>query len=430
MSDFEFQRTWLPRKGTSEADVTMCRLKIKIGDRFVTDFVDENDRDVTHLEIPAYFLAEWVAENWWALLWEPRKSEDEGDDTSFLSRHSFLNAQHGFALPKVLIVPIGKTIHISAAPRDVQFADIRFRRGSVATCKRDEVEGELHQFVQGVVDRLIECNLGDTCLQEAWSSIVETDEEERQFCQFVGALGGSPYDLSEEIASSLERLLGTIGERLLMDLCLVAKEEEFASVAMIAERAAVSTRSAAISTLEPVSSIAIPADSFSAPAWRRGVRTAERIRAKFGIKDTDPRGATRIFEALRIDTGRRDGALNSDEELTIVGAVERNDLDARVALLQSTELKRRFAAARAIFSALTTDKKQESRLLTLAVTRDQQASRAFAAELTAPLALIRSHAKKASLSQSKVFDLAADLEISADVVSKQALNNGIRVTPF
>src|SRR5262245_53839972 len=37
---------------------------------------------------PVYFLAEWIAENWWPLLWEPRKSEEVPDDAAFLARHS------------------------------------------------------------------------------------------------------------------------------------------------------------------------------------------------------------------------------------------------------------------------------------------------------------------------------------------------------
>jgi hypothetical protein len=54
------------------------------------------------------------------------------------------------------------------------------------------------------------------------------------------------------------------------------------------------------------------------------------------------------------------------------------------------------------------------------VTRDQQANRAFAAELTAPVSFHRKHARRSKLTQDQVFDLAAELEIGADVVSKQA----------
>jgi hypothetical protein len=123
----------------------------------------------------------------------------------------------------------------------------------------------------------------------------------------------------------------------------------------------------------------------------------------------------------------RNGSAWIDDEISITGAVVRDDSEMKVALLQTKESKRRFAAARAIFSAWSADQPHESRLLTSAVTRDQQTNRAFAAELTAPRALIRAKAQRGRLTPSAVFDLAADLQIGADVVSNQATNNGIEV---
>jgi nitrogen fixation protein FixH len=106
----------------------------------------------------------------------------------------------------------------------------------------------------------------------------------------------------------------------------------------------------------------------------------------------------------------------------------REDREARLALLQPVTVQRRFAAARGIFAAWTAGTK-EARFLTSAVTRDQQANRAFAAELTSPVSFLRKHAKHSKLMQDQVYDLAAKLEIGVDVVSKQALDNGLQVVP-
>jgi hypothetical protein len=189
------------------------------------------------------------------------------------------------------------------------------------------------------------------------------------------------------------------------------------------------TKNASPSTLSPLDALLAPKDNDSVPAYRRGVRGAESLRTRLGIKDSDPNGATRIFELLKVDTGRRAGAQRNDDEILITGAVIRDESEMKVALLQSTEAKRRFAGARAIFSAWSAEQPNEHRLLTSAVTRDQQANRAFAAELTAPRNLIRGKARAGRLSQNQVYDLAGDLHIGPDVVKKQALNNGIQVSP-
>jgi hypothetical protein len=199
-------------------------------------------------------------------------------------------------------------------------------------------------------------------------------------------------------------------------------------MADVAERALEIVRDAPTSTLSPIESIALPKENLSLPAYRRGVQAAHLLRKRLGIGDTDLRGATRVFELFEIDTGvQTSSSRQTVDEGAITGAVVRDDNVMRIGLLQQKETKRRFAGARAIFSAWSSEGPTEPRLLTSAVTRDQQANRAFAAELTAPKALIKYRAKNGRLSMSGIFDLAAELQISADVVAKQAHNNGIRV---
>jgi hypothetical protein len=434
MSTFVIRRSWLPRKGSSEVEVTMCRLQFFLNDQNVSEYRGEHE-DGEFLEIPAYFIAEWIAENWWPLLWEPRKSEDAGDDADFLARHSLLTAQHGFALPKLLIVPAGKAVHITASARDVQFADIRFHKSASTWLLRNDVESQLRHFAQEVATRISGSSISNTDLQEAWSLIEHTTDDELPFCRFMGALGLSPYIPNGEVEEVLDRVLPVLGERLTMDLCLASVPQEIDTAAQAAELALAGARSAPESTLEPLAAIAVPSDNASVPAWRRGVEAAKRVRTRLGIKETDPNGASKFFEKLNIDPnattkdtvqpGNMVGAITGN----VVGAVTRESQTLRVALLQQAFHQRRFAAARAAYTAWTSEHK-ESRLLTLAVTRTQQANRAFAAELTAPVAYLRAHAENSSkLSQDLVFELAANLHIGADVVQKQALNNGLQIVP-
>ncbi len=432
MSGFEIKASPLPQDGRNEADATLSSLLIKVNDHVVSEFVDQKGHVSKTLQLPAYFLAEWIAENWWPLLWEPRKSEDDGDDAGFLSRHSFLSAQHGYALPKVSIVALGKSLEILALPRQVPIADVKFRNRAHITCSRDVVEGELRDFVQSIVQRLEEARISDTWLQDTWTLISETDSEEAQFCRFAGALGLSPYDVDEKIGSLIEQLLPTLGDRLLMDLCLVSSAAQFPTVAGIAEQAMAMTRDVSASTLSPIASLPVPKENLGLPAYRRGVQAADFLRRRLGIKDLDVGGASRVFEILQVDTSAK--STNSQtydhDDVAVTGAVVRNHSEMKIAMLQQKESKRRFAGARAIFSAWSSESPNEIRLLTSAVTRDQQANRAFAAELTAPKSIIRSRAKNGRLSLSGVFDLAAELQIGADVVKKQALNNGIMVSPI
>lgn len=431
MTDFRISARWIPQEGRNEADATLSNLLIEVNDRKVSEFVDRKGQVSECLQIPAYYLAEWIAENWWPLLWEPRKGE-EGDDAAFLTRHSFLAAQHGYALPKVLVVALGRAIEITASSRSVQLADVRFKQRAQTSCARDVVERQLHEYVQSVVDRLDEMRVTGTWLQDTWALISDTDVDVEPFCRFAGALGLSPYDIDEAIAATIERLQPLLGDRFLMDLCLATSAEQFPAMAVVAERAHQIVRDAPTSTLSPIASVDPPKENLSIPAYRRGVQGAYILRKRLGIKDTDVRGATKIFERFEIDTAVRSSPSSNttSDETAITGVVVRNDGVMKIGLLQEKETKRRFAGARAIFSAWSSDGSTEPRLLTSAVTRDQQANRAFAAELTAPEAVVKSYAKNGRLSTASLFDLAAEAQISPDVVAKRASDIGIRVPPI
>jgi hypothetical protein len=421
----DISHSWLPKKGESELDLTMAKLKLTVSGKNLTEFVDEYGERCAHLAIPVYFLAEWIAENWWPLLWEPRKTEELPDDAAFLARHSILAAQHGFVLPRVIFVPTGRTIDISATGRTVPHAHVKFRTSAHASPLREAVEEKLRAFVDAVYRRL-DPHLKHTGLQQAWQLVLDVDEEEVQFCEFSGALGLSPHEVNNQIADLLDKLLPKLGERLLMDLCLVSRPNNFETVAGTAGLAFDRLNRVEPAILDSLFSVSAPPDNFSTQAWQRGARGAKMLRKYFGIEDTNPSGATQIFERLKINT-HIDGGFNPESSLT--GVVTRHDVEARLVLLQPELPQRRFAAARALFAAWSSEQ-QESRFLTSAVTRDQQANRAFAAELTAPFALLRSRARRSKLSQNQVFDLAAELQIGSDVVEKQAVNNGLDVRPI
>jgi hypothetical protein len=433
MTKFAITCSWLRHKGESEIDQTLSKLIMTVGDRVVTEYRSEYLPQSEHLEIPAYYLAEWIAGNWWPLLWEPRKNEDIGDDQDFLDRHCILAAQHGFALPKVLIVPQGKNINVSAGSRSVPLADdVRFLRSGNVVLPRQDIETELWKLVQKVVSRLSSQHISGTTLQELWELIgATTDPEELVFCRFMGALGASPYVPNPIMEEILESALKAYGERLVLDLCWASTPEDFDPARRSAEAAYSAITSTPDSDLSPLSNVQPPPDSVSLPAWRRGSNAAKRLREKLQISDMDPRGSDRLFERLRVDPGRKattgaNAGVNAPIPI-VVGVVQRNDQAVRIALVQENERHRRFAAARGIFAAWASEQPQESRFLTPSVTRDQQANRSFAAEILAPFSYIRSQAMRGRISQDRIFELASDLNIGSDVVWKHAQNKGLQV---
>src|ERR1700691_2153611 len=131
MTTFKIEHGWLDSRenNQSELDASLSRLRFLVNEKNVTEYTEADGKKQNELHIPSYYVAEWLAENWWSILFEPRKTE-EGDSADFLTRHSLLTAQHGFALPSLLFVPVGRAMEVSTGPRRVPFANIAFTRGA------------------------------------------------------------------------------------------------------------------------------------------------------------------------------------------------------------------------------------------------------------------------------------------------------------
>ncbi len=392
-----------------------------------------HDKTTEQIEVPAYYLAEWIAENWWAILNEPHKSEDEDEASreadDYALRHSFITAQQGFALPAVRIVPNGRSIQISSYARVAPFADVRFTKGASLSLAPADVEGALRGFVARTVEMLHETGIEETDLQSAWDAVERTTEDEAAYCRMIGALGLSPYTNNDWVDRWLFEVAQKAGEDLAYDLCLVARPdslEDFAKSAMQAVGIAADATPADIAALAPIQ---LPKDNLTVPAWQRGVRAAQMVRHKMGIAEDDPQSGVKFFETMGM--GVEGGAAISETEMAnearapIVGAVTRDNNHVKVGLLQRSKPQRRFAAARGVYVGWNSNPIC-GRLLTKAVTRDQQSSRAFAAEMLAPVGFLRRQVDRyKKLQRDQIHDLASELGVSPDVVWKQAMNNGM-----
>jgi Zn-dependent peptidase ImmA (M78 family) len=98
-----------------------------------------------------------------------------------------------------------------------------------------------------------------------------------------------------------------------------------------------------------------------------------------------------------------------------------------VILVPKISAQRRFAAARATYF-FWTDAPDEEHLITSAATRDEQASRAFAAELLIPRDYIRSEGTGGKIKMQKLADIAEREDVSRSLIRWHAENNGLVIS--
>ena len=323
---FAIQAQWASASsGTwGEYDATLCNFRIEIGGENVTAYATDAGLHEDHLEIPAYYVAEWITENWWPLLWEPRKSEEAGDDYEFLTRHSLLTAEHGFALPSVQIVPGGERLQVSAHPRRAQHADAHFNRKSEAWIARKDAENALRKFVEETVLRLADKGHAATALEESWSLVRNTGPDEIEFCSLMGALGLSPYETHDNIESALDKASSMLSSEQMLDLCLTSTPENLVRSAYVAGHMNQAMQKVSQVDLATLQGFVPPSDDVG-PAWRVGYKATQALRENLSIGETDFNGASAVFERLGIDPTVRQVVDLAGVESPIVGGIEKHE---------------------------------------------------------------------------------------------------------
>jgi hypothetical protein len=426
--EFSLDLTWPPKAGEGGnllLDASLGRFQVTVDGKSVTSYRTEKGDTDSYLHVPLYHLTEWVALNWWAFLHEPRKLETEEAERDFRSRHWLGMARNGFALPDVFFSPSGETIEIAARPTFLRFAQLSFLEGVIASVPVDNVRSAFTDFIDQVLTHLTEKGIRNSVAHNAWQMVKQTSADEEAYCRLIGSLGASPYIEHPEIDAELEEIADKISVSMLTDLCQATNVGNFNRCAEFTEGISQALAKATSAQIDDLLEVPKPADK-TARAYEWGYRATDAARAALGIADDDPSGANAFFELLNLDPtiGIQSETANSS---LISGAVDREDGSMRLSLSGADQPHRKFAAARASFLAWSPDR-SSSRLVTTARTRDQRASRAFAAELLAPSKFLKKLlGDRTDVSPFTLDKIAGGIGIAPTVVHYQARNHGYNI---
>lgn len=370
------------------------------------------------------------------LLYEPARTDKVPPPTdvivashrAWLFRHCLRSAEAGLLLPRMCLYADGRGVGVSWSADDIdahphmpgQFVE----SGSVHMPTLEASEA-LHAFVNGVLARI--ANSTDeraARLRENWTAITAADSEEAAFCRSAGRLGLDPYRSSNwdaSLAVLLETGLGT--ERPIVVDFLEASETATAPEVWKwvsgAEQTANLQKSPRIE--------APPLPSGSNPAIT-GYVLATKVRALTGLQERPLSDLKVAGEALGLGSValEHQNHLSSTSIRAAVGW-RAGKTPIVTGPAPARESSARFLHARGLYHAAYACE-QGPRLITDAHTWDQQASRAFAAELLAPQAALVARVESASNGQDSddlIRNLAKEFRVSELVVEHQLANAGI-----
>jgi hypothetical protein len=415
---------------------TWARIELRLDGRPMTRYWSDRVSSLRDGVYGSVFpLAEWVANNWWSLLYEglrhhpsdvsaraerPRAS----DARQWLRRHNLFTCREGMAYPDLTIFRKEDEVVLCWFPDPaVTTTQGRFIGEGMVAIDRGTVEAALESLVESVLERVGESQDESVeALTELWRAVSASrrDRDEAATCQRLAMLGEDPY-ASDEPAALDSAVLDELPSELVQDLLSATTPDALVNDMVSAEVLLGGLPSAAALHGSPPQGFAPRARGELLP-YRAGYARASEVREHLGLSDDQPlcdlEGVIeRLMGELVQASPGRPGKTGVEAALQVNGAAAISSIE------RPARSDQRFLLGRALHHWLYVTKHESPRrLLTKGHDWLQASSRAFAAELLAPArALSRRLAGGADWERHA--ELADEFEVSPMVIAHQIANN-------
>jgi hypothetical protein len=406
---------------------TWARLEISVGEHCVTRVFDRRANGSRQGVYGSVFpLAEWIVNNYWFLMSEGCPAGLPAP--SWIRRHSLVAAREGGSLPALSLFRDEDCL-VAKWMADDQHRSRRpvaFVETGDAELEPSAVRASLTNFVDLVIERLRGVEHPEVAaLRADWEAVTSVTGSDAKLCARAASIGVDAFD-AEEMTEQLAKALLETAERLekptradLLDAG-VSPNRFAAAVAAVVEAVGGPERVAAgvpRSELPDVQSAGRPYE------W--GYALARAVRHRVGQQPSDSFDLETGMKALAwadvVEHRDFEGAL--DKHVKGIVGVSAQAQPKIVAPPRPT-VQERFLVARGMYLLLSRSTQAAPRLITDAGSRTQAASRAFAAELLAPIAAIRARAAE-GLDDDLVDEIAAEFQVAPAVINYQVQNQGL-----
>ncbi|ONI76204.1 hypothetical protein ALI144C_36640 [Actinosynnema sp. ALI-1.44] len=452
LPEFALSWTWgaAPPDQCAEFTATWASLRISVGEQVLSLAVDpDTSASRTHIEVPLYSLAEWVAFNWWSLTADLRPGtqisqlrfayrngvgDQRGPWWVRSRRHVLRAAGDGFWWPDVLFYSEGRETRVVWMPDNETppRSPYRFVGRGNPTVSTAAFHRTLAEFVDAVVARLDEQGVTDTPLHTEWAAVRGAGDAETALFQKVAALGLDPYTESERHEADITAAVQDLPSHLVFDFFNgVGANRVRDQVGWLDRvREQTGTGSAPLGpVLEELRAACADLaerfydDSSTENPWQIGFLTARRVRETLGVPDTEP------FDFGSLFSHRVEPVPYLDRGLVAYGSRTGVDGPVLVSTRPYSEPALRFLLGRALWH-LVCDR-EDTFVIVAAHTHRQAVARGFSLELLAPAAGIAEFlADPEHLVTSEDVDHMADHFGCGTLVVEHQLDNRVLAFDF
>jgi hypothetical protein len=417
-SEFSFKRDgWLNSSVNDAEERAFVRLSISIdGTQISRNVSKRGGGESSAINTSLLPLSEFLAANWWPLLYEPVRPTISD---AFRVRHRLDSGMRGYAFPALALWSGGEsTIFADWSSFDNPFSTLSFlapHPEEPAQIRRDTVEIALLDLIEAVLERT-GSSASDLFL--AWERVRQSiaNPDELAYCRAAGRLGLDPYDPD---APDLSVWAAGVPETLFADVSEIVEVNDLQKTSEWLRESDARLKLFPEINFNYFGNPA--ADDLNNPAWMAGHASAELLHAQATVSIEEPR---RAIDEILGSAISREGTIGEGGPDGVSALVQRLTTSAKIGTVARSARQRRFRACAATYIAWTAMDGDE-RAATDASTRRQQASRAFAAEMLAPQQALLARASSTGFDGEDIEQLAGEFICPFETVAWQAYRAGI-----
>jgi hypothetical protein len=431
MSELSFEFEWLDPMGARGAELraTWARFAMKVGNKYPTRVLDEGARTVRDsVYVPLYPLAEWLAANWWRLLFEIESTERTGDP-SYDARHNLKSARDGYSLPALSLQSAGDLLQLHWSAETLIHHGVEFLESGSAYVGLADARSTLSTFVNSVVARLTESGVTGTFLQKEWDALSTIGHDEAEFCIAASTLGLDPFDVDESVAAAIVEAAAVIPAAVMREFLAVARHGQLRRDTSDVAAGIDSARKnmAEVGALSQLRTVVAPTSSNGGPPWEQGYAAARNLRNDLKVGNDPLPSLNDVANALRIDSSVLGAAIIDQPVPTrVYEAIVATNRKAGPAftVIRRSERATRFQFCRGLYEFLNAGG-DGPWIVTRGLSDRQKRNRAFAAEFLAPAEGIRQKVSSSVLSAEEVDELAQYYGVASEAIAHQIENHNI-----
>lgn len=421
-----FPVEWKPLDGGfPEEQATFGAIGIRVDNVWLSVGRDKFTDTLTNMPlISGFYLAEWIAWNWWRLRWEPRR-HSSSDEWGLA--HEIASVGSGYIWPNVTIWSDGKRIRLAARPMpDDPSVMYHYVSDFDATIPSQEFERATDEFIKLTCDRMDSKNIRDSNLHALWRELQSdrNDPEIYRRRKLEALLGFGPQEAEPRVLDVLIDEATSLGESAIEELAAASMVSKQAGIAKRLENLARNHgfRISKANQFRFSSRLNLVSPDADTPAWVIGTEAAKTMRKEASLDDR-PISNGKLCELAAVPRTAlsHDTPLNRMPHHKMAFILDKDQMQ-RIVLRSKWETGRRFELTRLIGDQLVGQYGEQLCPATRTYTYRQQLQRAFAAELLSPFEAVE-QALDGDYSDENQQLVAERFRVSPMVIRRQLVNN-------